>query len=92
MTEKLLQRKVMTEAKKRGIFAAKMEAVGQRGFPDLLLLKNGRYVLMELKHPDGTGRLSELQKHMIDVLRGHQAEVHIVHDLSVAIDILESML
>ena len=92
MTEKLLQQQVITAAKKRGIFVVKTEAVGRRGFPDLTLIHRGRVVFIELKHPNGRGKLSALQAVMIDDMRAHGAEVHVLDDLTECLTLLDSML
>lgn len=92
MTERALQQKVMAAARKRGIFAVKVEAVGRRGLPDLMLLNNGRVVFLELKHPNGSGRLSALQVVMIDEMRRHGGEVFVMHDYEEALNLLDSML
>jgi hypothetical protein len=92
MTERLLQQQVLTAAKKRGIFAVKTEAVGRRGFPDVTLIAGGRVVFVELKHPNGRGKLSALQSMMIEDMRAHGAEVHVMDSLSDCLTLLDSML
>ena len=92
MTESILQKHIIREAKLRGILALKVEAGGRRGLPDLLLIYNGQTVHLEVKNPSGTGRLSALQVHMIAELRDHGAQVHVTNSLPEAIAILESML
>lgn len=92
MTESALQQKILAEAKSRGILALKVEAVGRRGLPDLLLIYNGNTIHAEIKNPKGTGRLSELQVRMIANLRAHGAEVFVIDNLQDAIAMLESML
>lgn len=92
MTESILQQEIIKQAKKRGILALKVEAVGRRGLPDLLLIYNGKTVHVEVKHPNGRGRLSALQVHMIALLKDHGAQVHVVDSLEDAVVLLESML
>lgn len=92
MTESALQQKILAEAKSRGILALKVEAVGRRGLPDLLLIYNGKTVYAEIKNPKGTGRLSELQVRMIANLRAHGAEVFVIDNLQDAVAMLESVL
>lgn len=70
----------------------KVEAVGRRGLPDLLLIRNGRTVHVEVKSPSGTGRLSVLQTRMIDTLRAHGAEIFVVDSLQKAVALLDTML
>lgn len=92
MNESALQQKILAEAKSRGILALKVEAVGRRGLPDLLLIYNGKTFHAEIKNPKGTGRLSELQVRMIANLRAHGAEVFVIDNLQDAVAMLESML
>jgi hypothetical protein len=92
MTESILQQEIIKQAKKRGILALKVEAVGRRGLPDLLLIYNGKTVHAEIKHPNGRGRLSALQVHMIALLKDHGAQVHVINSLDEAVAMLESML
>lgn len=92
MTESVLQQKIMKAAKARGILAVKVEAVGRRGLPDLLLIHNGRTVHVEVKSPKGTGRLSVLQERMIATLRAHGAEIFVVDSLKKALAMLDTML
>ena len=92
MTERLLQQQVLTAAKKRGIFAVKTEAVGRRGFPDLTLIHGGRVVFVELKHPNGRGKLSALQVVMHSEMQRHGAEIHVLDDLQDCLTLLDSML
>jgi hypothetical protein len=92
ISEKMLQHAIITLAKKRGVFVAKMEAIGQRGFPDLLLIANGRSLYMEIKSPTGKGRLSALQVRMIENMRNHGAQVVVVSDFDDAAKLIENML
>jgi len=92
MSESVLQKQIISEAKKRGMLALKVEAVGRRGLPDLLVISNGQTTYIEVKNPNGKGKLSELQKLMIADMKDHGAEVFVTDDIAEAIDILEKML
>ena len=91
VTEKTFQKsvaaKIKSAAKVRGfpIFIAKMEAVGQRGFPDLLIVCAGKSLYLELKSPKGTGVLSPLQERMHRDLREAGAWVEVASSME-AID------
>jgi hypothetical protein len=56
----------------------KLEAVGQTGFPDVLLAYNGWSVYVELKSERGTGVLSNRQVMMLDKLSNNGLEVHVI--------------
>jgi hypothetical protein len=84
MVEKDLHRYVKKKCKELQILFYKLQCQGKRGFPDLLLLKNGRGVFVELKSPKGTGRLSELQKREIARLRSEGVQVEIIKSTSEA--------
>ena len=92
ITESTFQKKVVLAAKKRGVFVAKMEAVGQRGFPDLLLVANGRSLYLELKSPKGTGTLSPLQRIMQARLCEAGAWVENAQDMGAVDLLLEKLL
>lgn len=61
MLEKDLERKLYNRVKKRGGLCIKL--VGYNGIPDRLIVMPGGHVgFVELKRPDGKGRLTEIQK------------------------------
>ena len=60
-TEKDLQKFITRYCKQQGVFCQKTESRSARGFPDLMLARDGLVLFMELKTPAGTGRLSALQ-------------------------------
>jgi hypothetical protein len=70
-----LQTQIMTDCKGSGILAAKVEAVGRRGFPDLLLIFDGVVVFMELKNPNGKGVISKQQIRWASRLAAHGGNV-----------------
>ena len=77
-TEKQLHQYMRKECKQRGIGFYKLNCEGQTGFPDLMLVYDGWTILVELKSPSKTGRLSERQIYMIQKLRNLGAEVDVI--------------
>lgn len=80
MTESQLQQKILNFCKSTGILAYKLASPSRRGVPDLMLIANGRTIFYELKHPNGKGVLSALQKVTIKQMQDHGAEVYVGHD------------
>jgi len=77
-TEAHLQAHLFRRARELDIYCRKMASVGRVGFPDVLLVRGGRVVFVELKSPSGTGRLSEMQKREIRRLKDAGAQVYVV--------------
>ena len=77
-TEAALQRYLFAQAKKHFVFARKMQATGRVGFPDVLLASDARAVYVELKSPNGTGRLSKMQEREIKRMRAAGLDVRII--------------
>lgn len=68
MSEAALQRKVIRELNALGWIVWKWESPGRRGVPDLIALRDGIVIFIEVKTPEG--RLSPGQTKMIrDMLR-----------------------
>ena len=79
-TEKSLQLWFKKECKKRDILSYKFSSPAQRGVPDLILVfKSGAVVFVELKHPDGKGKLSTLQTKAIRDIQRQGATVYVSH-------------
>lgn len=78
MTEGSLQRYFKRQAKLAGILWRKIKFEGQRGCPDVLIAKGGKVVLVELKNPNGKGKLSEIQKRQIKKLTDAGIEALII--------------
>lgn len=78
MRENALQAKISKKLKRAGLLVYKVEAIGQPGFPDLLVFRpGGGAVLLEVKTP--TGRLRPLQVHTIErELIPQGVEVHVI--------------
>lgn len=64
MKEKEFEKKCINYARQHGWAAWKNENNGNKGIPDYSLLSpSGKFLLVEFKRPDGTGRLSMEQIH-----------------------------
>lgn len=59
--ERELQAKCLKTARAQGVFARKVETPAFNGFPDCIFFYKGRCMLIEFKHPNGSGRLSPIQ-------------------------------
>lgn len=98
VTEKTFQKstiaKIKSAAKAQGlpVFIAKMEAVGQRGFPDLLIICAGKSLYLELKSPKGTGVLSPLQERMHRDLREAGAWVEVASNMETVDQLINTLL
>tara|TARA_R110000824_G_scaffold20858_8_gene78215 strand:- start:1105 stop:1389 length:285 start_codon:yes stop_codon:yes gene_type:complete len=88
VTERLLQNYLVRKAKQNGVYARKVVAVGNTGFPDVFLLSKGTIILVELKSPTGRGRLSEKQKSEIAQLIKHGAEVRVIDNYKGVDDVI----
>lgn len=61
------ERKCQNIVKSAGLLYLKLEKNGHTGVPDRIILsKNGRFLLVEFKRPDGLGRVSECQDFYLD--------------------------
>lgn len=61
------QNKVKKEYEKKGYKVIKLIRLSENGYPDLMCLKDGKAVFIEVKEKND--RLKELQKYRIDELR-----------------------
>lgn len=84
MAEKQLQNKIKLYAKQKNMLCFKVAAQAQRGLPDLCIVSEGVVGFVEVKHPDGTGRLSALQEYTINQLKQRGIPVEIAHDFETA--------
>jgi hypothetical protein len=76
-SEKSLQQYAMKLAYSHGIYCRKVQAIGHTGFPDVFMARAGRIILIELKSPKGTGRLSAKQKLEIKKLKEEGVNVYV---------------
>ncbi len=60
MLEQQIQSKIIKNLEKDGWYVVKLITTTKAGIPDLLCLKNGRTVFIEVKRPGG--KVSELQR------------------------------
>ena len=67
MLEKNVQTKIKKKLELEGWFVIKLITTSCNGIPDLLCLRNGITMFVEVKRPNG--KLSELQKVRIDQLK-----------------------
>ena len=77
-SEKQLQDYSKKKARLNDIGFYKLECVGQTGFPDVMLTKNGHAVFVEFKTPTGKGRVSARQALMMAGLQLRGMEVYVV--------------
>ena len=76
--EKLLQGKIMKKCKECGIFAFKAESQSLNGMPDLVLIKDGVVCFVEVKNPNGKGRLSKFQARFINKLDDQGGNTYVI--------------
>lgn len=60
MLEQQIQSKIIKSLERDGWYVVKLITTTKAGIPDLLCLKNGRAVFIEVKRPGG--KVSELQR------------------------------
>ena len=89
-SEKALQNFIVREAKKLDILVYKFASPARRGVPDLLLIPpSGQVFFIEVKNPNGKGRLSPLQE--VECAKiGVRVAVYIVADPDKARGILRA--
>ena len=78
-TEKELQAKIVKSFRKAGVLVFKFESPGHAGVPDLVAMAKGRVVFIEVKNPNGTGRLSRLQEVAIRDIQSRGVPVHVIN-------------
>jgi Holliday junction resolvase len=67
MLEQKLQTKIKKKLEEKGFLVIKLIKTSCNGIPDLIALKDGKTIFIEVKQPNGV--LSELQKLRIKQLR-----------------------
>jgi hypothetical protein len=77
-TEKHLQDYLRRQCISAGMSFDKVESRSRAGFPDCFIAYEGIVVLVELKSPAGTGKVSALQKACIASLKDHGCWVEII--------------
>lgn len=81
MLESIRQTKIKKQLEKDGWFVIKLIKTSINGIPDLMALKNGETIFVEVKQPTGT--LSEIQKYRIKELREKGFLVYIWTDYKI---------
>lgn len=77
MTEQSIQNAIREHLKGDGWLVVKCMAMSQPGWPDLLAIKDGRHLHIEVKRPGG--RVSPLQTARHTEISKHGAEVFIAY-------------
>ena len=67
MLESAIQTKIKKKMQEDGWTVIKLIKTSMNGIPDILALKNGEVMFIEVKQPKGV--LSPIQKHVIETLR-----------------------
>lgn len=82
MLEQAIQKKITDRLKKEGWTVVKLIKTTMNGIPDLMALRNGETMFIEVKRP--TGKVAPLQELRIQQLRdnGFKAEIWIDYDKS----------
>ena len=79
MSEKALEQYLVRQAAKHNHLCFKWVSPAQRGVPDrILIAPTGTITFIELKNPEGTGKLSPLQEVVIGKLTAHQCDVRVL--------------
>lgn len=84
MKESQLQTKVRKRLEAFGWLVIKLIQTNRNGIPDLMCIKGGRVIFMEIKTSDGV--ISELQQHMLVKLNAcgcHARVVRSIEDVDV---------
>lgn len=81
MLESARQTKIKKQLEKEGWFVIKLIKTSVNGIPDLMALKNGETIFIEVKQPKGV--LSEIQKYRIKELREKGFLVYIWTDYNI---------
>lgn len=90
MSEAYLSRQIYNYAKSKGCMVAKIDA-SHRGWPDRIIIKNGKCIFIEVKNPNGKGRVSKLQEYIIGQLSEHGVDVYIVNSIKMAKVVIDSL-
>lgn len=79
MSEKALEQYLVRHAAKNGYLCFKWVSTAQRGVPDrIVIAPGGRITFVELKNPNGNGRLSPLQEVVIHHLIEQGCDVRVL--------------
>lgn len=78
MSEGNLEKYLIDRAAAHRVYQRKVKLAGRRGFPDRMLAYGGRVVFVELKNPNGKGRLSKMQEREIAEMRDVGLDVRVM--------------
>lgn len=81
MLESKLQTKIKKKLELDGYFVTKLIKTSTNGIPDILAVKDGKAIFIEVKQPKGV--LSELQKLRIKELKKYGCDVFVWTDYKV---------
>lgn len=84
-----LERWTAAYAKKLGMLTYKLDSRRAAGWPDRMFLHNGYVRFIEFKAMDGS--LTPLQKHTIEDMRKHGADVHVVNNKLDAQEVIDEL-
>ena len=76
--ESKIQSQIIKKFERAGWMVVKLIATNTNGIPDLMCLRAGRVLFIEVKRPGG--KLSELQEYRIRKLREQSFQVLIIDD------------
>lgn len=91
MNEAALSRYIYKKAIENKCLVVKIDA-SHRGWPDRLILKNGKCMFIEVKAPNGKGRISKIQEHIISLLNSEKIPAFIVNSKDDADKILKKFI
>lgn len=90
MQEKGIEAGLRRKVEKHGGLCLKFTSPGHDGVPDRLIITgDGRVIFVELKQ--ATGRLSPIQKYMIDRMRKHGADVRVAYGVKGVNELIEEI-
>ena len=91
-TEKTLQAKISRLLRDNGMLVFKFASPSHRGVPDLLVITDTGYTFyIEVKHPNGKGRLSKLQELTIQAIRQQGAMVYVINSIEEVESIIDGL-
>ena len=89
--EKKLQQYIVKQSKLNNIIVYKFASPGHRGVPDLICIPDGRPAyFIEVKNPNGKGRLSGLQVATIEKINKQGTKAYVVSTKGHADEIIRS--
>ena len=87
MSEATLSKYIYNKAKALGCMVVKIDA-SHRGWPDRLILHNGKCMFIEVKNPNGRGRLSKLQRYTIERIKSIGIQAFVIDNKNMANEVL----